>query len=229
MRVEIVPCSYDTAKKAILRWHYSRVMPRGAKIYYAAFEDGRFVGVLVFGVGVGKGTPIAHVSTREALELQRVAFTAHAAPISQFMAAAVKRMRAHHHIRLLVSYADPYHSHHGGIYQAAGWTYVGTSDASTGYRAPSGELKHSRVVTPTGYNRQFGAIKRAWRSDVFAKVLLPGKHLYLLGLDRPTRRAVSALAKPYPAPCASGIDGDTTDFRSVGAGSTPATRSTAHS
>lgn len=204
MSVRVAPCTYATATKAVLRWHYSRRMPRGGKLYYAAYEDTedageRFVGVLVFGVGVGRGTPITGIGARHALELQRVAFREHSAPVSQFMAATVKRIKGHHRVRLLVSFADPYHGHHGGIYQAAGWTYAGTSAPSTGYRAPSGEIKHSRVVTPTGYNRQFGATKRAWRAEVFEKVTLPGKHLYLLGLDRPTRRAVAKLAKPFPA------------------------------
>jgi hypothetical protein len=224
MRVRTEPCDWATATKAVMRWHYSKRMPRGAKLTYATFEDDRFVGVLIFGVGVGKGTPVPSVDVRHALELQRVALREHAAPVSQHLAAAIRRLRAHHAIRLLVSYADPAQGHHGGIYQAAGWTYIGKSPPSKGYRAPTGEIKHSRVVTPTGYNRQFGETKRAWRADVFEPVTLPGKHLYLLGLDRPTRRAVALLARAYPTRVSS-VHGDTSEFRSEEAGSTPAARS----
>ena len=223
MRVSVTPCNYRTAREAVTRWHYSRRMPRGAKLYYAAFERDRFVGVLIFGVGVGKGTPISGIDSRHALELQRVALREHDAPVTQFLSAAIKRLKRHHRVRLLVSYADPYHGHHGGIYQAGGWTYVGSTGPSVAYRAPSGELKHSRVVTPTGYNRQFGAVKRAWRSDVFERVRLPGKHTYLFALDRSTRRAVAAMAKPPPR--ASSVDGDTPALRTGEAGSTPAARS----
>jgi len=76
-------CSHAAAKYAVEHWHYSARMPKFKQIYIGAWESGRFIGAIIFGLSVtppivGDGaTPIptlhyAHVdeasvrATREA-------------------------------------------------------------------------------------------------------------------------------------------------------------------
>lgn len=207
--VTVTPTDAKTARQVVERWHYSGRMPSGAKLLYACHEGEQFVGVIVLGVGVGK--PLMHdLGKGSWLELQRIAMREHEAPVSQYVAELMKRLKVHHKsLRLIVSYADPYHGHHGGIYQAGGWVYTGTTSPSSAYLSPYGEMKHSRVVSASGINRQFGAQKRAWRKEVFEQIAMPGKHRYLMPLDNGMRRRLAKMAKPYPHARVRSLNGET--------------------
>jgi hypothetical protein len=119
-RVRITPTDTKTARAVVERWHYSRRMPQGAKLLYACHEvahDGseRFVGVIVLGLGVAKSSPVHDLPAGQHLELQRIAMRDHEAPVTQYVAALIARLKQHQpQLRLLVSFADPYQGHHGG-------------------------------------------------------------------------------------------------------------------
>ena len=46
-------CSHEAAKYAVEHWHYSQRMPAGKNTYIGAWEGGKFIGALVFGLGAG--------------------------------------------------------------------------------------------------------------------------------------------------------------------------------
>jgi hypothetical protein len=225
MTLRVEPCGFDAARHAVTMWHYSRSMPMPPRVLYGAWEDTRFIGAVVFCRGANRHmlAPFGLLPTQGA-ELARVALRDHAAPVSQIVAAAVRRLRVSNPgLRLLVSYADPARGHHGGIYQAMGWTYLGTTAPEQAFRDADGRIFHHRIPSTTGWVTQFGKrVKVPKRADL-EPINLPGKHRYALPLDRAARRRVGALAQPYPR--GRGVDGDTPAHPAGDAGSTPADRS----
>jgi len=169
---------------------------------FGVWEDGRYVGVVIFGGGaspeIGRRFDLAR---SQVCELTRVALREHTEPVSRIVSQALRQLRqSSPGLQLVVSFADPAHGHHGGIYQAMNWTYLGTSDPSKAYiHRATGKLLHQRVVTRSGVGTQFGRAARVHRRADCDPVILPGKHRYALGLDRATRRQLDALAQPYPA------------------------------
>ena len=71
-------CSHEAAKFAVEHWHYSKVMPKGKLIKIGVWEDGRFIGVVLFGRGANNhiGNPFSLTQT-EAAELVRIALIDH--------------------------------------------------------------------------------------------------------------------------------------------------------
>jgi hypothetical protein len=44
--------TYEAAKYACLNWHYSGTVPVGKLVKVGAWEDGKFIGVVIFSCGV---------------------------------------------------------------------------------------------------------------------------------------------------------------------------------
>lgn len=202
MTLVVAPCNHKAAQFAVDHWHYSRTMPAGARVRYGVWEDDRFIGAVIFARGANKhlGDQFG-LDTVELAELARVALRDHRAPVSQIVMRATDLLRqANPGLRLLVSFADPVHGHHGGIYQAMSWTYTGTSNNNDrAYLTRDGRVLHKRVVSVSGYRTQFGRLTRVPKPGPDLKMIrIPGKHRYVLPLDRAMRRQVSKLAKPYP-------------------------------
>lgn len=117
-------CSHAAAKYAVEHWHYSRRMPMPPLVSVGAWEDGVYVGCVLFSRGANAqlGAPYGLAMT-ECAELVRIALASHATPVTRIVAVALKFLRTNSPgLRLLVSYADPSEGHHGGIYQGGGWT-----------------------------------------------------------------------------------------------------------
>lgn len=193
-------CSHEAAKYAVEHWHYSKSMPAGKNVKIGAWEGGAFSGVVIFSRGssdaIGKPFGLEQTSV---VELTRVALTEHNSFVSKIVSLAMKLLRiSSPGIRLLVSYADPYENHHGGIYQAMNWLYVGTTSADYAIIDKSGKRWHSRMVSSTGVKKAFGVYKRVIKPSDGVRVELPGKHKYLYPLDKAMRRQIEPLAKPYP-------------------------------
>lgn len=184
-------------------WHYSRTMPASKVVRLGVWENGRFIGAIIFGVGSGNATDGRRYGlTRngEMAELVRVALRKHKTPVSRLNSIALKMVkRANPGIRLVVSFADPAQGHHGGIYQAGGWIYTGRSAKVSFYRTKTGRMLHSRVVSESGIKSHFGKrVKARGRPSECERIAMPGKYRYLFPLDPEIRSRVTELAQPYP-------------------------------
>lgn len=191
--------THKAAEYACRSWHYSGSLPGGGRLQFGAWEDGRFVGVIVYGIGSGNATNGTRYSLRrshEMAELARVALRDHATPVSRIVAITLKMLkRKCPGLRLVLSMADPYQGHHGGIYQAGNWVYTGQSENARFFRV-NGKLTHPRTIGSRGLPQ---TIKGARRLDRNAEaVIVPGKHRYLMPLDDDMRAKIAPLAKPYP-------------------------------
>lgn len=195
----VAACSYAAAKHAVESWHYSRAMPAGRLVRLGVWEDDAFVGVVLFGRGaaIHIGKPFGLRQT-EVCELVRVALTNHTTPVSRVLAIAVRILRrTSPGIRLVVSFADSKEGHHGGIYQAAGWVFLGGKH-DRAYRV-RGEMFHPKTLhSRYGVGGQSVPWLRSNIDPAAESVRLPVKLKYALPLDDAMRAQLAPLALPYP-------------------------------
>jgi hypothetical protein len=180
--------TFEAAKFACTNWHYSKTMPVGKIVKIGVWEREKFIGVVLFSRGAN-----AHIGSQYGLdnttvcELTRIALTKHVTPVSKIAAIAIGFLRrSSPGLRLLVSYADPEQGHHGGIYQAGGWLYVGKSQAQASV------MHNGKVMHKKSANNMFGTIKGMEKSP------MAWKHKYLMALDAAMREQITPLAQPYP-------------------------------
>lgn len=190
--------SHDAAAYACKNWHYSRALPTGKLVKVGVWEDSQFVGVVIFSRGANRniGKPYSLQQT-EVCELTRVALRGHVTPVSRILAIALKMLRRFAvGVRLVVSYADTAHGHHGGIYQASGWLYTGTTVQPAVWVL--GRLQHKKTLNSRyGRNGHSAAWLRA-HVDPRAENIAGRKHRYLMPLDASLRAQLAQLVKPYP-------------------------------
>ena len=180
--------THEAAKYAVENWHYSESMPAGKLVKVGAWENGKFIGVVLFGRGANNniGKPYKLDQTA-ACELVRIALTNHITPVSKIAAIAMRFLKANSPgLRLIISYADPLQGHHGGIYQAGNWVYCGKSSPQAAVIF-QGKVMHKRTA-----EEKFGGIAGMKKSAVTSK------HKYLMPLDNDMRKKIIPLAKPYP-------------------------------
>lgn len=189
--------THEAAKYACENWHYSKCLPVGKLVKVGAWENGKYIGVVLFGRGAtpNLGRPY-NLGQDECVELVRIALTKHQIPVSRIAALAMRFLhKSNPKLRLIVSFADQSQGHHGGIYQAGNWVYNGQGEAAKFY-VINGKLTHPRSIGAKGLTQN---INGARQIDKRATVVdVPGKHRYLMPLDDEMRARILPLAKPYP-------------------------------
>jgi hypothetical protein len=200
-----------------MHWHYSKRMPIGKLVKAGAWEDGQFIGCVLFARG---NTPTLGdrygLQMVEVCELVRVALCAHRSAVSRIVAIALRMLRcACPGLRLVVSFADPAQGHVGSIYQAGGWVYTGKSEPSWQW-LHEGRWKHNREIT----SGAFGGDRKVTNYAMLPKRLPLGKHRYLYPLDQAMKEQIALLAKPYPKR-AAGVDSDTAGHQPAEGGARP--------
>lgn len=204
-------CSYRAAKHAVLNWHYSKKMPRFKLVKLGVWESGVFKGAVVFGRGASPHLLKQYgLKQTEGCELVRVALREHETPVTRILSIAIKMLKKQSPgVRLIVSFADPYRNHIGGIYQGGNWIYTGLTKPEKGYINNNGEMVHNRVVSSKGIVKMGTKYSRVPKPSDMKEILdLPGKHRYVYPLDSEMREVAEAMRKPYPKRCAGSIDGD---------------------
>ena len=185
--------SHEATKYACLNWHYSKCLPVGKLVKIGAWENGKFIGVVIFGRGANKslGEPYKLDQT-ECCELVRIALTNHKTPVSRIMSIAIKLLKnIHKQLKLIISFADEEQNHHGGIYQATNWVYVGKTNSADEYLY-KGKRWHGRA-----FRKSLGSHLNYINKGL--KIIQGSqKHRYLMPLDDNMRKQVQKLAKPYP-------------------------------
>ena len=180
--------SHEAALYACKNWHYSKCLPVGKLIKVGAWEDKKFIGVVIFGRGANRNMLKSYaLGQDEGCELVRIALTKHISPVSQIVSLAIKfLLKRSPNLRLIVSYADPEQGHYGGIYQAGNWIYRGksTSAVKIWYK---GKWAHKKTVDDAKVDQKN-----------LLKKKVEGKHTYLMPLDKDMRKQVLLFSKPYP-------------------------------
>lgn len=206
--------THEAAKYACENWHYSQVIPVGKLVKVGAWEDGKFIGAVLFGRGANNNMlkPFG-LNQDEGCELVRVALRDHKTPVSKILSFAIKFLKKQApKLRLIVSYADADQDHHGGIYQATNWVYDGLKNAGTmGAFIINGKKTHPKSVHSKGVKQSLEEVRK--HLDPNATIFYTkGKHRYLMPLDAEMRERIMPLAKPYP----KRVKQATTDDQSAG-------------
>jgi hypothetical protein len=197
-------CSYQAAKYAVEHWHYSKTIPVSKRNNLGIWEDGKFIGCVIFALGASPSLGLKYNLTGlECSELVRVALDNHITPVTKIISIALKYFKHHNpNIRLIVSFADTYHGHHGGIYQGGNWLYSGKTSKSKMVKLPDGRLTDLRRYNGHGDGKVVGG--KIWKQPKRSRpngstiIITPGKHRYLMPLDRKMRKQIEPLRKPYP-------------------------------
>jgi hypothetical protein len=195
--------SYAAARYAVRHWHYSRSMPAAKTAKIGVWENGRFVGAVVFSMGANQyiGREFG-LGPFQCCELTRVALDRHQTPVSRILRIALAMLRKQSPgLRAVVSYADVDHDHHGGIYAASGWIYVGMVQLNGG--TPKwlihGRVVHGRTVASRwGRGAQRLEWLRAHIDPNTQKVFTLGKHKYVFPFDEEVEKTILPLSRPYP-------------------------------
>ena len=191
-------CSVKAAKYAVEKWHYSGTFPAGKFNTVGVWEEGSFIGCVIYGQGANYriGMPYK-LKMDEVSELTRVALSDHKAKTSRILSIAGKMVaRKNKGLRLFVSYADTAEGHHGGIYQANGWVYVGSSKSVS-------FVVHGKAWHPKSLHSRFGKNGNdiSWiRSNIDPKAEYRRnlvKHKYLMPLDRKMAEFIEPLRQDY--------------------------------
>jgi hypothetical protein len=97
---------------------------------------------------------------------------------------------------LIVSYADPQQGHHGVIYQAGNWVYVGLGTANR-HLLINGKAVHKRTVSSAYGTTEVSVLRDKFGLDA-TNTDPSRKHTYLMPLDDAIRTQITKLKKPYP-------------------------------
>jgi len=202
----------EAARFACKRWHYTRTMPV-APVKIGIWEDEKFAGVILFGVGSGRATHGGRFGLKkhhDIAELCRIAMAPwHQTPVSRCLAIATRMLKKQSpNLRMLISFADIAQGHHGGIYQANGWLYLGVTESDLAFIV-NGKRKHNKTiriaVANTRRDRPLAERRKPaidWLHEHIdpnaRRVELPGKHRYVLPLDDEMRSRLLPMVLPYP-------------------------------
>jgi hypothetical protein len=192
---------YGEAVALVTRHHYSRRAPSNVQCVGTFHEGGGLFGD--YGAAVAAcffSLPPTRWS-EEVWELSRLVRDTTARPLTSLIARTCDVARGKG-ADLLVSFADSTQGHHGGVYQAASWSYGGKRD-----RAVDGVLIDGRFVPGRSCNSTWGTRSPVKLSTILGREVLPhydeGKHLYWRALTKEGRRRAARLglqALPYPKP-----------------------------
>lgn len=183
--------THEAAKYACENWHYSRCTPAGKLVKVGVWENGKFIGVVIFSRGANNtlGKPYG-LDQDQCCELTRIALNKHLSPVSRIIKVAILFLKQNSpSLRLLISFADPDQGHHGGVYQATNWIYCGMTKAADEYFV-HGKRMHGRSMRAL-YGTHIG-------KDFIKKVLGSSKHRYLMPLTNEMKEKIAHLAQPYP-------------------------------
>ena len=191
-------CSLEATSWATKTHHYSGSKPAGRLVSIGAWEAGAFIGAVVFGRGASSeiGSPFG-LRQCEVCELCRIALGPHTTPTSRITSIAVRMLRRQSPgLRLIVSYADPEHGHHGGIYAAMNWLFIGCTNAESLIRL-NGRLLHPRTVASRYGTRSINWLRTHVDAGA-AHVRTRPKYRYVLPLDADMREQLAPRVQPYP-------------------------------
>ena len=197
--IAVEMCSFSDLKLAVAKWHYSGSIPFGKMERFKIFEDGRWIGAVMYAPGANYriGDPFG-LSQNECWELVRVALDTHIAPVTQILSTTRKLLKElRPELQMLVSYADPNHGHTGVIYRADNWVYLGQGKGGKAWRGKDGKIYHNRHISKTGVRMQFGKISKAVHRDFVTPIKLVGKHKYAIALNKYQRKQLILLRKQY--------------------------------
>lgn len=173
------------AKETITANHYAHSVPSGKSVYVAVGDA-----LFVFAIPANRniGPFLLGGSGGDVWELARMwAPDHHDVVLTQAISRAVRLFRGEQpQVCALVSYADPNVGHEGGVYRAASWVYTGQSAEGRYYLSRDGQVVARRKFHSGSRNMSKAEIEALG----YVECKRPGKHRFVKGLDKTTRRII---------------------------------------
>lgn len=176
-----------SAGQVIKHYHYSRSMPP-SELNLGFYIDGKLNTVLVFSQGVNcyykEFIKDKNFTEKNLWELVRLfSFDWAEKNIESYcIGQSIKYIKEKHpNIKFLISYADPFHSHIGVIYQATNWLYTGLSSVLPLYKDKvSGRIIHNRTFNE--YAKKYPKLnyKEVAKKLDYEILISPPKHRYVM-------------------------------------------------
>lgn len=188
--LKIINCDLKEIREFVEKNHYSHNV-NGLKISFC-FKI-QFNDILIGGVIFGQMSTTAWKkfgnSEKEVLELRRLVLldTAGKNSESRVIGYCLRYIKKNSpSVKVIVSYADPYHNHTGIIYKAANFEYVGLSGKDKGFiDIETGKIYHSRALR-TKYKGDYKPFVKKLRlkleNNELKEIILPQKHCYIFRL-----------------------------------------------
>ncbi len=187
------------AKSVCESKHYLHSFPGGSMISFGISGGEKLLGVAVLGVGPAnayrllQGAKQSQVICLTRLWLDdRLGRNCE----SHTLAVILRALKRKTNIKALVAYSDPAAGHNGTIYRAAGFLYLGESEATPLLRMPDGVERHSRSVAQV-----FGthSIKHFASHGIKVELVPQSKKLiYICLLDSIWRERLTRKVLTYP-------------------------------
>ncbi len=175
------------AMPLIEKYHYTRRRTADPMHVFLWQHEGETQAVAVF------TSPVNRYFGKGAIELARlVRLPNFTLPLTAFLSRCLRWLKAHTDLLFCLSYAAPTVGHHGGVYQAANFSYVADSKGNTQYRHD----ETGRVVSGRSFDQHAAGNKAGW-----TRLRTGKKHLYVYPL---AERRASLFARfgwsalPYP-------------------------------
>jgi hypothetical protein len=154
MHLKLDWCDYKTAKWAVENWHYSKTMPSGKLVKIGVWENNKYIGAIIYGLGANAS--IANYNNLKTAELQRVALTTHETPVTKIISISIKMLKKLcPKLEQLISYADLDQGHQGGIYKGGNWKLEEITIAK--WIRLNGKMQHPRSI-----NAKYGTCAIGW-------------------------------------------------------------------
>lgn len=203
-RLVMTGASPDELWPLVRDYHYSRRMAGLVRHAFAWREPGGMFGDTGEPLaGVIYSQPVNRNFPSDSAELSRlIRRDDFNGSLSSLVTWSLRWLRANTETPFVLSYADSTQGHHGGIYQACGFVYVGpTARAHIGFDCPDGSFVHGRTCNSRFGTMSVKAIARL-KPD-WTPAYGEAKHLYIF----PLRQKWATIARqrkwkslPFPKP-----------------------------
>jgi hypothetical protein len=179
-------CSYEAAKWSCLNLHHSKKVPRGKLVKIGVWEDNKFIGCIIYGLGATHNlSRILDMKKTEVCELVRVALGKHHNEVTKMIKISLKILSSNNPgLKAVISYADKDQGHNGGIYRGGNWEHIGM--ATDQHYALFGKKVHPKSVVMKYGTRSLKWIRENVDKDV-SLIETKGKHRFVYYLDKKMR------------------------------------------
>lgn len=192
-------CSYEASKYACEHFHYSHKIPSGKLVKHGVWENGKFIGCVLYGdsANANMHTPY-NLKYENVCELRRVALKQHKHPVTEIVAKSLKFLhRTNPGLEIVISYADKNQGHLGIIYQAGNWFFENETKNVASEIVINGNKFHPRTVYDMYGTSSMKWIKDNVDPDAY-RLMTKGKFKYIYPLTKRARRRFEHLQHSYP-------------------------------
>ncbi len=199
-------CDRSAAKKVCAIRHYMKTYPQGAVINIAMVDNGKLVGIVVFGYSSQTGLKIVKLVSglekKQYIEMQRLWISddyGHNTE-SYCLSKIIKLLTDKYNFKIIVTHAGGCKDDCGIVYQASGWLYFGSNKCNDFFLTEKGEYKNTIAAIRFGRVKSKGKSSQQIGEELFGagKVVFAHRYFYCYPIDKGIRRRLTKIQQPFP-------------------------------